>query len=38
MMSAKIDFNAILTRFIEQYPNSVDGVRGADERFWERFK
>ena len=37
-MATKIDCTAFLTYFIEQYPKSVEEVRGADESFWERFK
>jgi hypothetical protein len=37
-MSTKIDCTAFLTWFIENYPKSVEEVRGADKSFWERFK
>ena len=37
-LSTKIDCTAFLTWFIENYPQSVDAVRGADERFWMKFK
>ena len=37
-LSTKIDCTAFLTYFIEQYPKSVEEVRGADKSFWERFK
>ena len=36
-LSTKIDCTAFLTWFIEQYPVSVEEVRGADNSFWERF-
>ena len=38
MLSEKIDCAKFLTYFIEQYPSSVKEVRGADKKFWERFK
>ena len=38
MLRDKIDCAKFLTYFIEQYPKSVEEVRGADESFWERFK
>lgn len=37
-LSTKIDCTAFLTWFIEQYPVSVEEVRGADNSFWERFR
>ena len=37
-LSTKIDCTAFLTWFIEQYPVSVEEVRGADNSFWERFQ
>lgn len=37
-LATKIDCTAFLCYFIEQYPNSVKEVRGADEKFWEKFK
>ena len=38
MLADKIDCAKFLTYFIEQYPKSVEEVRGADKSFWERFK
>lgn len=38
MLAEKIDCAKFLTYFIEQYPSSVTEVRGADKKFWERFK
>lgn len=38
MLSEKIDCAQFLTYFIEQYPKSVEEVRGADEKFWKQFK
>lgn len=38
MLADKIDCAKFLTYFIEQYPNSAEEVRGADEEFWKRFK
>ena len=38
MLDDKIDCAKFLTWFIEEYPKSVEEVRGADERFWEKFK
>ena len=38
MLSEKIDCAKFLTWFIENYPKSVAEVRGADEKFWGRFK
>ena len=37
-MATKIDCTAFLTWFIEQYPRSVEEVRGADISFWNKFK
>lgn len=38
MLSEKIDCAKFLTYFIENYPQSVEEVRGADKSFWKRFK
>lgn len=38
MLSEKIDCAKFLTWFIENYPQSVEDVRGADKSFWEKFK
>ena len=38
MLSDKIDCAQFLTYFIEQYPKSVEEVRGADANFWKKFK
>ena len=38
MLSDKIDCAKFLTWFIENYPVSVEVVRGADKSFWERFR
>ena len=38
MLSDKIDCAKFLTYFIENYPESIEKVRGADKSFWERFK
>lgn len=37
-MDTKIDCTAFLAWFIENYPNSVAAVRGADKSFWKQFK
>ena len=37
-LASKIDCTAFLTYFIENYPNSLKEVKGADKSFWERFK
>lgn len=37
-LATKIDCTGFLTWFIENYPNSVEEVRGADKSFWERFR
>ena len=37
-LATKIDCTGFLTWFVEQYPVSVEEVRGADKTFWERFK
>lgn len=37
-MAMKIDCTAFLCYFIEQYPNSLKEVKGADKSFWERFR
>lgn len=38
MLNEKIDVTAFLTWFIEEYPNSIDAVREADDKFWKRFQ
>lgn len=38
MLSNKIDCAKFLTYFIENYPQSVEDVRGADKSFWEKFR
>ena len=38
MLAEKIDCAKFLTWFIEHYPTSTEEVRGADEKFWERFR
>ena len=38
MLSEKIDCAKVLTYFIENYPNSIEEVRGAKKSFWDRFK
>lgn len=38
MLSEKIDCAKFLTWFIEEYPKSVEDVRGADTEFWKQFK
>lgn len=38
MLAEKIDCAKFLTWFIENYPQSVDETKKADEAFWERFK
>ncbi len=38
LLQDKIDYTEFLTWFIEQYPKSIEEVRGADKSFWERFK
>ena len=38
MLSNKIDCAKFLTYFIENYPQSVEDVRGADKSFWEIFR
>ena len=38
MLSEKVDYAKFLTWFIENYPNSIEEVRGAEKSFWERFK
>ena len=37
-LATKIDCTGFLTWFIENYPQSVEDVRGADRSFWEKFK
>ena len=37
-MATKIDCTKFLVYFIEQYPKTVEEVRGAEKNFWERFK
>ena len=38
MLSDKIDVTAFLTWFIENYPQSAELSRKADDAFWERFR
>ncbi len=38
MLSEKIDCAKFLTWFIENYPQSADQTRNANEAFWSRFK
>lgn len=38
MLNDKIDCTKFLVYFIEQYPKTVEEVRGADTEFWKRFK
>ena len=38
MLSEKIDCAKFLTYFIENYPQSVEETKTADESFWKRFK
>ena len=38
MLEDKIDCAKFLVYFIEQYPKSIEEVRGADKSFWKRFK
>ena len=38
LLSEKIDVTAFLTWFIENYPQSVEETKKADNAFWERFK
>lgn len=38
MLSDKIDVTAFLTWFIENYPESAELSRNADDAFWERFR
>lgn len=37
MLSEKIDVTAFLTWFIENYPQSAEVTKNADEKFWEKF-
>lgn len=37
-LASKIDCTAFLCYFIENYPNSLKEVKGADKSFWERFR
>ena len=37
-MATKIDCTAFLTWFIENYPQSVEETKNANEEFWKRFK
>lgn len=37
-LQTKIDCTAFLTWFIENYPESVEKTRNADDTFWEKFK
>ena len=38
MLGEKIDCAKFLTWFIEEYPDTVEEVRGAEKNFWERFR
>lgn len=38
MLSEKIDCAKFLTWFIENYPQSAEETKKADEEFWEKFK
>lgn len=38
LLSDKIDYTAFLTWFIENYPQSVNEVKSADDTFWKQFK
>lgn len=38
MLGDKIDVTAFLTWFIENYPESAEQARKADEEFWKKFK
>ena len=38
MLSEKIDVTAFLTWFIEEYPQSREAAKRADDVFWTRFK
>lgn len=38
MLAEKIDATAFLTWLIENYPNSINQARNADECFWQKFK
>lgn len=38
MLADKIDYAKFLTWFIENYPQSVDQAKKADESFWKQFK
>lgn len=38
MLADKIDYAKFLTWFIENYPQSVDQAKKADEKFWSQFK
>lgn len=38
LLKDKIDYTAFLTWFIENYPQSVDQAKKADENFWKQFK
>lgn len=38
LMCEKIDVTGWLVWLVENYPSSVDVVRGADKSFWERYK
>lgn len=38
LLYEKIDCTAFLVWFIEQYPHSVEEIRKADAKFWDKFK
>ena len=38
MLAEKIDCAKFLTWFIEQYPQSVEETKAADDAFWAKFK
>lgn len=38
MLSEKIDVTAFFTWFIENYPQSAEVAKNADEKFWKKFK
>jgi len=38
MLAEKIDCSKFLTWFIENYPQSAEQTRKADEKFWKKFK
>lgn len=37
-LSTKIDCTAFLTWFIEEYPQSIEETKKADQKFWKQFK